>query len=106
MRSEEDRYVRPPGEAAGNRGELDIFASPGKNENRRPAVRRNSESSVMDVKGEDRKEREQRHQERDRRHKERRPRKPNRQVDIIDKLDVTGLYGPGCKLSLPCCHFG
>ena len=52
---------------------------------------------------EERAAREKRHREReDRRHKEGRsgrPRKP-KGLDVIDKLDVTGIYGPGRKLQL------
>lgn len=82
------------------RKELNIFASPDKTENRRP--RRNSDSSV--VSAEDRKRRERRQREKEARGKEARPsnlrsgkserKAALRGLDIIDKLDVTGIYGP------------
>ncbi|KAH0363821.1 Pal1-domain-containing protein, partial [Aureobasidium melanogenum] len=79
---------------------LDIFASPPKTESRRP--RRNSESSILDSKDEDRRRRERRREREERREKEgrtkdgksRSTRKPQG-LDIIDKLDVTGIYGQG-----------
>lgn len=77
----------------------DIFApSPEKNENRRP--RRNSESSTIDIKESERRRRERKAREQDLGKKDARPsrhRKPNHQVDLIDKLDVTGIYGPGSE---------
>ncbi|TKA74815.1 hypothetical protein B0A49_02606 [Cryomyces minteri] len=83
-------------------GELDIFASPPKPENRRP--RRSSESSMHEKSAADdeRRRRERRHREREARHKDGRPRdsrppktkKPGG-LDLIDKLDVTGIYGQG-----------
>ncbi|KAL2794501.1 Pal1 cell morphology protein-domain-containing protein [Aspergillus keveii] len=69
---------------------------------RRP--RRNSESSVMErtpklLDDEDeRRRRERRRREREARHKDgksRSSRKPGYQLDIIDKLDVTSIYGTG-----------
>lgn len=75
-------------------------------------MRRNSESSVRSANRpmteEERRAREQRRRDRERRHRERaerdrdgkprdksgRPRKPNAGLDLIDKLDVTGIYGP------------
>ncbi|KAI4719979.1 Pal1-domain-containing protein [Aureobasidium sp. EXF-10727] len=79
---------------------LDIFASPAKTESRRP--RRNSESSMLDTKEEDRRRRERRKEREERREKEGRTkdgkskstRKPQG-LDLIDKLDVTGIYGQG-----------
>lgn len=74
-------------------------SSPERRENRRP--RRNSESSIIDKgmldRDEERRRRERR-KERDERDKERksgsrRVRKPQG-LDLIDKLDVTGIYGP------------
>lgn len=89
--------------------ELDIFAdpvesSPKKSDPRR--VRRNSESSIMEKSGrsldpeeekkrQERRRRERRHRERE--GKEGRSKKPDRKLDIIDKLDVTSIYGTGCK---------
>ncbi|KAF2850158.1 Pal1-domain-containing protein [Plenodomus tracheiphilus IPT5] len=72
-------------------------SSPERRENRRP--RRNSESSIID-KGslEDERRRRERRREREARGKDgksssRRTRKPQG-LDLIDKLDVTGIYGP------------
>ena len=91
-------------------GDLDIFADPTeasssrRQEGRRP--RRNSDSSVADRKPldpeEEKKRQERRRRERERRHRERdgkdpKSRKPDRKLDIIDKLDVTSIYGTGCK---------
>ncbi|KAB2570273.1 putative membrane associated protein pal1 protein [Lasiodiplodia theobromae] len=82
---------RPP------REELDIFKSPERGgETRRP--RRNSESSIMDKHSmeEERRRRERRHRERKEREsgrKDGKVRKP-RGLDLIDKLDVSGIYGP------------
>ena len=84
---------------------LDVFASPGKPENRRPVrARRNSETSMTDAKDEERRRRERERRRRDREHRDKdkdgksrshhRSRKPQG-MDIIDQLDVTGLYGPG-----------
>ena len=96
--------------------ELDIFADPPANgipRERRP--RRNSESSIIvDHNGkpldpeEERRRRERRRQEREVRGKDgkpgstrqgsissSRPKKPNQRLDIIDKLDVTSIYGTG-----------
>ncbi|GBF63665.1 hypothetical protein TMEN_6307 [Trichophyton mentagrophytes] len=69
---------------------------------RRP--RRNSDSSLMERPKlldpeEDRRRRERRHREREARHRDgkssRSRRGNNYKLDIIDKLDVTGIYGPG-----------
>ena len=83
-------------------GELDIFADPVPSSKHRP--RRNSESSVsgkpLDPE-EEKKRQERRRRERERRHREHskdvRAKKPDRKLDIIDKLDVTSIYGTGCK---------
>lgn len=84
-----------------------IFLSPEKGENRRP--RRNSESSVADKRpiiDEDRRRRERRRREGERTNGSRKGREPTssrtkkpRGLDLIDKLDVTGIYGPGCKFN-------
>jgi hypothetical protein len=69
-------------------------------------MRRNSDSSVADRKPldpeEEKKRQERKRRERERRHRERegkdpKSRKPDRKLDIIDKLDVTSIYGTGCK---------
>lgn len=87
-------------------GGLDIFASPPRAENRRP--RRNSDSSIMDKdkaiedekrRRERRKEREAR-REKDGKSKDGKSSKPHRKpqgLDLIDQLDVTGIYGQGRK---------
>lgn len=95
--NEEKNNMKPAEKAV-----LDIFESPNKTENRRPVPRRNSDSSMLDAKDEERRRRERRRREREARSKEgrdgkprsSRPRRPQG-LDIIDKLDVTGLYGPG-----------
>jgi hypothetical protein len=85
--------------------ELDIFADPSESPKKSDArrVRRNSESSVADRKPLDPEEEKKRQERRrrERRHRDReggsssRPRKPDRKLDIIDKLDVTSIYGTG-----------
>ncbi|KAJ5707534.1 hypothetical protein N7488_007335 [Penicillium malachiteum] len=89
---------------------LNIFADPpslskastmgpsGKSSSRRP--RRNSESSVMDrasklFDDEDEKRRRERRRERERRGDKPRSSRKDRRLDIIDKLDVTSIYGTG-----------
>ena len=74
--------------------------------------RRNSESSAADrssraldpAADEERRRRERRHRERERERDPRRKegrsrssRKPQAQLDVIDKLDVTSIYGTGSK---------
>lgn len=82
------------------RAELDIFADPvdaKRDRERRP--RRNSESSVRD-KTRSVEEEERRRRERKNRESKRvagKPAKPNKKLDIIDKLDVTSIYGMGCR---------
>lgn len=112
-RSEEDRprvgtVVRPPVRRKNPTEELDIFASPEKSTGRKP--RRNSESSLLDkppVSEEDRRRRERHRRERDSRyqrdsskresgHSRHSRRKPHG-LDLIDKLDATGIYGAGCE---------
>lgn len=88
---------------------LDIFADPPATEkHRRP--RRNSESSVADKPGrlldpeDERRRRERRYRDKDgrsrgeaRRPQTARPKKPSQRLDLIDQLDVTSIYGTGCK---------
>ncbi|TAQ84653.1 hypothetical protein B7494_g7032 [Chlorociboria aeruginascens] len=80
--------------------ELDIFADPAESSTSRARrVRRNSESSVMDRSGkpldpeEEKKRQERRRRRRD--GKDSKSRKPDRKLDVIDKLDVTSIYGTG-----------
>lgn len=90
--------------------ELDIFADPPDSPKKSDArhMRRNSESSIMErnskpidpeeeKKRQERKRREQRHREREGGHSSSRSKKPDRKLDIIDKLDVTSIYGTGCR---------
>jgi hypothetical protein len=77
---------------------LDIFADPpdaNRIREKRPP-RRNSESSVRDKPALDSEEEKKR---RDRKNREsKRPgkdKKPSRRLDVIDKLDVTSIYGTG-----------
>lgn len=91
--------------------ELDIFADPVDSTTARRLdssrrVRRNSESSVVDRKPLDPEEEKKRQERRRRERRERRERegkdpkrKPDRKLDIIDKLDVTSIYGTGCECS-------
>ncbi|KAJ5181429.1 hypothetical protein N7449_011576 [Penicillium cf. viridicatum] len=102
---------RPSGRSAALKEEdpLDIFADPPTSSQtvkekapRRP--RRNSESSVMDrgsklldVDDDEKRRRERRHRERSGRSKDGKSRsgRKDRRLDIIDKLDVTSIYGTG-----------
>lgn len=102
-------FPRPPGHRpttsdedkkrlqAKGRPELNIFADPldkkPRDRHRRP--RRNSESSVMDKTSTDPDEERRR---RERKHRERagsKSTRPNKKLDVIDKLDVTSIYGTG-----------
>jgi hypothetical protein len=86
--------------------ELDIFADPIESSSSKAGhrLRRNSDSSVMSARKpldpeEERKRQERRRRERrERREKEgkdSKSRKPPKNLDIIDKLDVTSIYGTG-----------
>lgn len=107
-RSQEDeqrRAGKPPGRA----DTLDIFADPPA---RRPTdgrPRRNSESSIADRSSklleadEDKRRRERRHREHRQKDSKGRPvpsgsgKRPNKRLDVIDKLDVTSIFGTGGK---------
>ena len=113
---EEQQRHRGAGRARGATQELDIFADPSEISKSRPQrLRRNSDSSVADRHGkplteEERKRRERRHREREARHREHRDgkgrhpssksKKPGHRLDTIDKLDVTSIYGTGCKFTV------
>ncbi|KAJ5211351.1 Pal1 cell morphology [Penicillium cf. griseofulvum] len=108
-RPSRERSERPPGRSAPKmKDPLDIFADPptlsqtAKDKApRRP--RRNSESSVMDRSSklldldDDEKRRRERRREREGRSKDGKSRsgRKDRRLDIIDKLDVTSIYGTG-----------
>lgn len=71
---------------------------------RRP--RRNSESSVMDRASklfddddDEKRRRERRHRDRERHRDGKHRSRKNRQLDIIDKLDVTSIYGTGSEFT-------
>lgn len=114
---EEEQRMRNGGKLRGPAPTLDIFADPpeaGKPRERRP--RRNSDSSIVDRNGkpvdldEERRRRERRHRERDTRNRDNKSKptpsasskskKPSHRLDVIDKLDVTSIYGTG-RRSLP-----
>lgn len=105
------RVSRVPPQLERDKGLVDIFADPPKpvssersREKRRPR-RRNSESSIMDkpskffdASDEERRRRERKNRERDGHPKDRKhhsSKKTQYQLDIIDKLDVTSIYGTG-----------
>lgn len=95
---------RGPPRPRGPPGQKNLFDSPERSENRRP--RRNSESSMID-KGslnpeEERKRRERRKEReaKDGKSRSGRSKRPNG-LDLIDKLDVTGIYGPGRECTAP-----
>lgn len=107
---EDDRRLRTNGSQELKYGEVNIFESPKKSsEHRRPVMRRNSESSMFDFRDEDRRS-ERRHRDYESRVREQRgrdgrssgrPKKPHhRRLDVIDKLDVTAIYGPSCMYIL------
>ena len=108
---DENMRAGPRGPSTGSRDHgrgQNIFLSPDKSENRRP--RRNSESSVANKRpiiDEERKRRERRRREGETTNGSKKGREPPssrtkkpRGLDLIDKLDVTGIYGPGCKFNL------
>lgn len=90
-----------------------VFADPPDN-GRYRRLRRNSESSIADKSAimsdleDERRRREQRHRDREARYKgdargrpqTAKPKRPNQRLDLIDQLDVTSIYGTGCR-----CHF-
>ena len=109
MRSMDQNHrmgTRGPASRSRNHGKgQNIFLSPEKGENRRP--RRNSESSIAEKRpnvDNERRRRERRYRDGEtvnssgkrREHASSRAKKP-KGLDLIDKLDVTGIYGPGCK---------
>jgi hypothetical protein len=101
--SKEERE-RTGGRTRGPTGQLDIFADPpdtAKVRERRP--RRNSDTSIISgektrkfLDPDDERRRLERRQREARRHGKSKP--PSRRLDIIDKLDVTSIYGTGRKL--------
>lgn len=110
-REEEQHRLRSAGRPRGPPQTLDIFADPPVS-GQRP--RRNSDSSIADKSGkvmssdEERKRRERRHKGREARYRGKDgktlppgaasgAKKPSRRLDVIDQLDLTGIYGTGCK---------
>ncbi|RYP75193.1 hypothetical protein DL771_002518 [Monosporascus sp. 5C6A] len=59
-----------------------------------PRPRRNSDTSILEIEKPLTEEEKRKRKERERRLREQKTR-PNRKVDIIDKLDATGIYGGG-----------
>ena len=116
-RSNDDPNGRPR-TGKPQRNELDIFADPASPENgqRRLRPRRNSDSSINSrlMSPEDERRRKERYRrEREARHRgdgRNRPptssksKKPNKQLDIIDSLDVTSIFGTGgsCIIVVSC----
>jgi hypothetical protein len=96
--SDEERRRREAKMRA-QKAELDIFADPSdpKRLLDKPHRRRNSESSVRGKPLDPEEEKKRR----ERKHRESKSRgKPQKRLDVIDKLDVTSIYGTGCK-SIP-----
>ncbi|OAL40072.1 hypothetical protein AYO20_00490 [Fonsecaea nubica] len=98
-KSDEERR-RQQGKPPGPPQELDIFADPpelNRPRERRPPPRRNSESSIREKPKDLDPEAERRRRERRLREGKgsHRSKKPNARLDIIDKLDVTSIYGTG-----------
>lgn len=108
-KEEEQQRLRGGARPRGSPQTLDIFADPPPTA---PRPRRNSDSSLADKNklvssDEERKRRERRHREREARHRDRdgKPRppgakKPSRRLDVIDQLDLTGIYGTGRKYNI------
>lgn len=103
-RDEEERRRRAMQGKGGRTGELiDIFADPNDHKPRERRARRNSDSSTVDRNSkslETDEERRRRHKEREarRRHGSKHSSKhkgPNHRLDVIDKLDVTSIFGTG-----------
>ena len=111
-RSEEERRRRNGVKPREPSQTLDIFADPPELvKPRERRLRRNSESSVSERTGkptdseDERKRRERRHREREARYKDgklkghassgSKAKKPTQRLDVIDKLDVTSIYGTG-----------
>lgn len=108
QRSEDEKLRIRKGLHDNTANSLDIFSTsperPERKERRRPPPRRNSDTSVLDVQEVQRKESTKNPDDNSRDDKSRddksrddksRSKRPNKRVDTIDKLDVTGLYGPG-----------
>jgi hypothetical protein len=98
--SEEERRRREVKMRA-QKGELNVFADPSDatqlREKGRP--RRNSESSVRDKPSNLDPEEEKKRRERKYRESKRLgTKKPSKKLDLIDRLDVTSIYGTGCEL--------
>ena len=103
--SDEERR-RQQGKPRGAPNELDIFADPpdlSKSRDRR-VPRRNSESSVREKPKDRDPEAEKRRRERKLREGKgsSRSKKPSGRLDVIDKLDVTSIYGTGRKSGIVC----
>lgn len=109
-RSQEEGHLRPRTGTKPRGKELDIFADPPSPEQQKTRrMRRNSDSSIASriMSPEDEKKRKERHRrEREARHRERdgkgrhaptssKSKKSNKQLDIIDSLDVTSIFGTG-----------
>ena len=110
LKEEEQQRLRSGERSRGAPQASDIFADPPTTGHR---PRRNSDSSIADKNGkvlssdDERKRRERRHREREARHRDKdgKPRppgakKPSRRLDVIDQLDLTGIYGTGCEYSI------
>lgn len=102
--------ARTNGKPRGAAHNPDIFADPQDASKSQRKPRRNSDSSIIDKKTspeEERKRRERRAREKGRDIKSGtssssgRPKKPSHRLDVIDKLDVTSIYGMGCGFSQP-----
>lgn len=98
MSKEEENGIRK-GLHDPNKDTLDIFnTSPERKPARRPILRRNSDTSVMDVKDKERRRERRREERREANGGKPRTKRTNRRVDVIDKLDVTGISGFGMFL--------
>ena len=104
---EEDRRARNLRKDQGPQEQLNIFADPQDQSRLRPRMRSNSESSIgsrLLTPEEEKKRKERQRREREARHRDGKGRaaghkskKPSQRLDIIDSLDVTSIYGTGCR---------
>ncbi|KAH6651874.1 Pal1 cell morphology protein-domain-containing protein, partial [Truncatella angustata] len=95
---EEAMRARRMQERNGSTTERSLLDSPQKRPMERKP-RRNSESSVIELTEEEKKQKELRRRERERRHRDGKGKdksgKPSRKLDLIDQLDATSIYGTG-----------
>ena len=113
LSQEDQRQARNFARPRRDPDQLDIFADPPGEARPRPRPRRNSDSSIASRNlnpEEERRRRERHRREREARHRgdgrnrlptSSKSKKPAKRLDIIDSLDVTSIYGKGCRYPAP-----